>query len=62
MEGAKLGMEAIVEQLKTGITADTLFSTVSTVIPFVIVMVMFAFGWKVLRRAIKKASSGKAGV
>lgn len=55
-------MEAIVTQLTSGITATTLFSTVGLVIPFVMSMVIFSFGWRVLRHAIGAASHGKAGI
>ena len=56
------GMEGITSQLTSGITVDTLFSVVSEIIPFVIVMVMASFGFYVLRKVIKKASRGKAGI
>lgn len=59
---AATGMQGIISQLTTGITVDTLFSVVSNVIPFVIVMVMASFGFYVLRKVIKKASKGKAGI
>ncbi len=57
---AASGMEKIVTQLTTGVTAEGLFGTVSQVFPFVIVMIGFAFGYKVLRKAVKGASKGKA--
>lgn len=56
------GMESIVTQLTTGITSDGLFGTVAEIIPFVIIMIGFAFGYKVLRKAVKSASKGKANV
>lgn len=56
------GMEDIVTQLTTGITSDGLFGTVAEIIPFVIIMIGFAFGYKVLRKAVKGASKGKANV
>ena len=56
------GMESIVNQLTTGITSDGLFGTVAEIIPFVIIMIGFAFGYKVLRKAVKSASKGKANV
>lgn len=61
-ETAKVGMEGIVTQLTTGITSDGLFGTVAEIIPFVIVMIGFAFGYKVLRKAVKGASKGKANI
>lgn len=61
-EGVKLGMEGIVSQLTTGITADGLFGTVADVMPFIILMIGFAFGYRVLRKAVKGASKGKANM
>lgn len=56
------GMSGIITQLTTGITSAGLFSTVAEIVPFVIVMIGFAFGYKVLRKAVKGASKGKANV
>ncbi len=56
------GMQSIVSQLTTGITSEGLFGTVAQIIPFVIIMIGFAFGYKVLRKAVKSASKGKANV
>ena len=39
-----VGMESIVTQLTTGITSAGLFGTVAQIVPFVIVMIGFAFG------------------
>ncbi len=61
-EVASTGMAGIIEQLKAGITSAGLFGTVSEIIPFVIVMIGFAFGYKVLRKAVKGASKGKANI
>ena len=62
MEGAVVGMESIVTQLTDGITSAGLFGTVSQIIPFVVVMIGFAFGYKVLRKTVKGASKGKAAI
>ena len=62
MEGAAVGMKGIVSQLTTGITSEGLFGTVSEIFPFIIVMIGFAFGYKVLRKVVKGASKGKANV
>ena len=61
-ETAAVGMEGIVTQLTTGITSDGLFGTVSEIFPFIIIMIGFAFGYKVLRKVVKGASKGKANV
>lgn len=60
MEGAAEGMAGIVTQLKTGVTAEGLFGTVSEIFPFIVVMIGFAFGYRVLRKVVKSASKGKA--
>lgn len=62
MEGNVTGMQDIVTQLTTGITSEGLFGTVSEIIPFVIIMIGFAFGYRVLRKAVKGASKGKANI
>lgn len=54
------GMSAITSQLTTGVTAAGLFGTVSEVFPFIVVMIGFAFGYRVLRKVVKGASKGKA--
>lgn len=54
------GMSSIVSQLTTGITSAGLFGTVSEIMPFIIIMIGFAFGYKVLRSSVKGASKGKA--
>lgn len=55
-------MEAISAQLTNGITSATLFATVGEIMPFVIAMIIFAFGYRVLRHAVKGASKGKASM
>lgn len=61
-EGTATGMSAITSQLTTGITPATIFGVVSDIIPFVIVMIIIALGFYVLRKAIKKAGKAKAGI
>lgn len=53
------GMEAVVTALKTGLTAETFFTVVADVIPFVVVMVPVALGLYFLRKLIKGAGKGK---
>lgn len=56
------GMAGITSQLTSGVTSAGLFGTVSEVMPFVIIMIGFAFGYRVLRKAVKGASKGKANM
>lgn len=57
---AGTGMTGIVTQLTTGVTSAGLFGTVGEIFPFIIVMIGFAFGYRVLRKVVKGASKGKA--
>ena len=56
---AATGMEAIVTQLTTGVTASTIFDVVGDVMPFVIIMIPVALGLTILRKVIKGAGKGK---
>lgn len=56
---AVTGMQSIVTQLTTGITATTIFSVVGDVMPFVITMIPIALGLYILRKVIKGASKAK---
>lgn len=59
-EVAGTGMAGITSQLTTGVTAAGLFGTVGEVFPFIVIMIGFAFGYRVLRKVVKGASKGKA--
>lgn len=51
-------MENVISQLNTGITADTLWSSVATVMPFVITTTLFAFGFFLIKKILKKVKHG----
>lgn len=53
------GMQAIVNKLTTGITADTIFTVVGDLMPFVIAMIPIALGLYFLRKLIKGAGKAK---
>lgn len=59
---AATGMNAIVSSLTSGITSAGLFGTVAEIMPFIVIMIGFAFGYKVLRKVVKGASKGKANI
>lgn len=61
-EGVTGGMSDIVSALTTGITSAGLFGTVAQIMPFVVIMIGFAFGYKVLKKVVKGASKGKASI
>lgn len=56
------GMSQIVSSLTSGITSAGLFGTVAEIMPFIVIMIGFAFGYKVLRKVVKGASKGKAAI
>lgn len=56
------GMSSIISSLTSGITSAGLFGTVAEIMPFIVIMIGFAFGYKVLRKVVKGASKGKAAI
>ena len=61
LDGAT-GAQGLASSLGTAVTAGGLFDSVTPFIPFVGGIVLFAFGYRVLRKAIKGASKGKANI
>lgn len=43
-----------------GITADALWGAVTDVAPIIIIAVLFAFGFKMVKKVVKGISNGKA--
>lgn len=62
--GGGEGMEDFVTALIAagGIQADTLWAQVAGLAPILVAVFGFAFGIYILRRVIRKASHGKAGI
>lgn len=52
-------MSEVITALTTGITAETIFSVVADVMPFVIVMIPVSLGLYFLRKLVKGAGKGK---
>lgn len=46
----------------TGITADGLWADVAAMVPFIVIIFGFAFGYRLLRRALKSGSKGKVNI
>lgn len=61
-ETAKIGMESVWTALSTNITAAKLGDELAGAVPFIAMAALFAFGFWIMRRAVKRASKGKAGV
>lgn len=54
------GLEDVVETINTTITPQVLSSVVGSIMPFILSMTIFGFGYFLIRRLIKGASRGKA--
>ena len=46
----------------SGITANTMWSQVTALVPFIVVMFGFAFGYRLLRKALKSGAKGKVSI
>lgn len=65
MEGGSTvtsGMSSVWTALSTNITAAKLGDELAGAIPFIAMAALFAFGFFIMRKAVKRASKGKAGV
>lgn len=54
-----VGMDAVITKLTTGLTADTFFSVVADLVPFIVVLVPVALGVYFLRKLVKGAGKAK---
>lgn len=64
MEGGATAttMEGLVTALKTILTTDAMFTNLTSLIPVIGGIIVFAFTYRLVRRMITKASTGKAGI
>lgn len=56
------GMNTVVTSLTSELSATNLWGIVGSAIPFIAITVLFALGFYLVRRAVKKASKAKAGI
>lgn len=56
------GMEALATAIKTAISTDTMLANLTTLIPTVGVIVIFAFTYRMVKKLLKGASKGKASI
>lgn len=61
MEGAT-GMNAVISSLTSTLSAENLWQVVGTAVPIIAVTVLFALGFYLVKKAIKKGSKAKAGI
>lgn len=55
-------MESLVTALKSVLTTDSMFTNLSSLIPVVGGVLIFAFTYRIVRRIVGKAQKGKAGI
>ena len=60
--GTPTTMEALVTALKTVLTTDAMFANLTSLIPVIGGVLLFAFTYRSVRKIISKASKGKAGI
>lgn len=46
----------------SGITSSTLWTEVTDMVPFIVIVFAFAFGYRLLRKALKAGSKGKVNI
>lgn len=56
---AVTGMKSVITALTTSLTADTFFSTIVDIVPFLAVIVPVALGFYTLRKLVKGAGKAK---
>lgn len=64
MEGGATAttMEGLVTALKTILTTDAMFANLTALIPVIGGILLFSFTYRIVRKMITKASTGKAGI
>lgn len=55
-------MSSLVTALQSVLTTDAMFTNLSSLIPVVGGVLIFAFTYRIVRRLIGKAQKGKAGI
>lgn len=62
MEGGATSMSSLVAALQSILTTDSMFTNLSTLIPVVGGVLIFAFTYRIVRRIVKSAQRGKANI
>lgn len=62
MEGSAVGMDAVITSLTSELSSANLWGVVGQAVPLIAVTVLFALGFYLVRRAVKKGSKAKAGI
>lgn len=59
---ADSGEEAFVNEITANITADTMWGSVTPIVPIIAFVFTFAFAYGIIRKVLKKGSRGKFGM
>lgn len=62
MEGGTLGMESLVTALQGILTTDAFMGALTSLVPVVGGVLLFAFVYRIVRRMIKGTAKGKANI
>ena len=60
--GETTGMAALLSALQSAISTETMLANLTTLIPFVGAVVIFAFTYRLVKKVIQGASKGKARI
>lgn len=61
-EGSVTGMDAVITSLTSTLSGENLWAVVGQAVPIIGVTVLFALGFYLVKRAVKKGSKAKAGI
>lgn len=53
-------MDAFITALTASVTADTLWSMLADAVPFIAIVVLIAFGYRLIRRLVSGVAKGQA--
>lgn len=59
MEGSVTGMEAFVQAITTGLSADALWGAIAPVAPVMIIIVLFGIGRRLMQKNTNSLMTGK---
>lgn len=62
MEGGVQGMEGLVTALKGILTTDAFMASLTSLVPVIGGVLLFAFVYRIIRRMIKGTAKGKANI
>lgn len=55
-------LDGLVSALTGAISTNSMLANLTTLVPFIAPVVIFAFTWRIVKKAVKGASQGKAKI